>query len=471
MRCSHALLLALLAMGVLAACDQNAAIPLAADARVDRADGRRPSPRGWALRVGGEGHDEANVVLYDRKRDELVLTGRFEGTAIFDQRSITTRDREGLFVARLRTSGELLWIVPIRAAFSPWFAGPKVALDSTGNALVALGGVGERLEVGSQSVPLTGPCDLVVVKISPAGQLVWARARGGPASTPPQGLHYAHGISVDATGAATVAGTFAGTFELGGGNTLVAEGGGDVFVVRIAPDGETIWAKRGGGPGDDWCFAVATDSAGVSTMSGMLSKGDATLGGCSVRVSMERLLAVARFDANGQCTWARSAHGRAFASEIALDGQGHAYLAGALIDSYLPMVIKISSSGAFEWDRVAEGGGGATNDQTVGIFVDGNIVRVGGFFSGARTFGGQRLTANGEADLFHASLSASTGEILEIEQYGGPGNDRCISITKDEEGSLYLAGFFSQSIELGGTTLASKGDTDIFIWKIPAPEP
>ena len=77
------------------------------------------------------------------------------------------------------------------------------------------------------------------------------------------------GVAVDSSGVYITGyfyggtGRFAGTATFDDDKELITQGGTDVFVAKLDPDGEWVWAKSGGGTGHDWGMDVAVDSSGV----------------------------------------------------------------------------------------------------------------------------------------------------------------------------------------------------------------
>jgi hypothetical protein len=64
-----------------------------------------------------------------------------------------------------------------------------------------------------------------------------------------------------------VAGRFEGTIDFGGG-PLASLGVGDVFVAKLDTDGGHLWSKRFGNASDEAAAGVATDSAGNVLVAG-----------------------------------------------------------------------------------------------------------------------------------------------------------------------------------------------------------
>src|SRR5688572_4794666 len=110
--------------------------------------------------------------------------------------------------------------------------------------------------------------------------------------------------------------------------------------------------------------------------------------------------------------------------------------------------------------------------RTMVIDPDNNLYIVGGFYSttdfdpGTGVFD---LTPVGFYDIFVLKLD-STGNFLWVKQFGGLNNDYCNAITIDENGNIYIAGYFRDTCDFdpdaGVFNLTSVGWEDIFICKL-----
>jgi hypothetical protein len=260
------------------------------------------------------------------------------------------------------------------------------------------------------------------------GSLAWVKQFGGAAGSD-QGV----AIAAAADGSCVVTGTFAGTATFGeGSNQVVLDsvGGVDVFVARYDGNGNLLWARRGGGPGDDQARGIGVLSTGACIACGGYS-GTATFGtptdfGALQSVGM-RDAYVTRFADDGALTWVRSAGGASDddARGIALAEDGACTITGSfttlatfgtapstrnlaaygLRDVF---VARYDANGTLAWAKHA---GGTNHDlgNGVALLPDGSCALTGSF-QNAATFGAGSgavlLTAEGFADLFIARLNA-----------------------------------------------------------------
>ncbi len=447
------------ALAALAACDQSAPVGGIGDARPDRGASHGA---GWAVAAGGPGADHA-VMAIDHRRRELVLAGSFVGAASFDSITMTSTGAAGLFIARLDAAGRFLWGLPIQANSTTEV---RLAVDDEGNAFLAAGGVSGSASVGSIRCAAAGAADLLVVKVDRAGMPIWMKALGGAGSSMP----FAQEVDVDGAGGAVLAGTFQGDPDLGGVR-LHASGQSDIYVARVQADGSTDWAVQAGGAGQDQCGAVAAGS--VITIAGRLGEGEARFGDLRRSIKDDRQVFVAELSMTGSWRWADASLGvapvRGWIDALARDERGDIYVAGALAEPLVPLVMKVGSEGGLRWPTVFRGAGSAKGDGARDLLIGRGGLTVTGWFSAPREVDGKFFTPAGE-DVFVASLSTD-GKLQSLKLEGGAGRERGYSVDQDEQGATYVAGTYSEAVTLAGTRLPPRGDTDIFVWKIPPPEP
>lgn len=127
------------------------------------------------------------------------------------------------------------------------------------------------------------------------------------------------------------------------------------------------------------------------------------------------------------------------------------------------------------WDQAVSlnpTGVGGTGSQVLAIATDraGNRYLTG-FFSGSVTFGATTLTSRGPAsDLFVAKLD-SAGVAQWAVRAGGITNTFGTGIAVAGNGAtaeVYITGRFMDTVAFGGTTLVSRGGSDMFVAKLDA---
>ncbi|MGD0711061.1 MAG: T9SS type A sorting domain-containing protein [Bacteroidales bacterium] len=124
------------------------------------------------------------------------------------------------------------------------------------------------------------------------------------------------------------------------------------------------------------------------------------------------------------------------------------------------------------WAKSATGTG---NDyaNSVAVDVSGNTFVSGNFESPSIIFGSTTLinsNTDSTADIFLEKLDAS-GSVLWAKSFGGTKNDETYSVTTDDSGNVYLAGFFySNTLKFDTTTLINTDTNycDLFLVKLNA---
>lgn len=118
--------------------------------------------------------------------------------------------------------------------------------------------------------------------------------------------------------------------------------------------------------------------------------------------------------------------------------------------------------------------GGTGDSKATNIAADNNgNIYVSGYIRGTVTFnlkqgGTQKLTSNGDADIYIAKYDIATGNYIWAISMGGSGIDLTNSMTVDNAGNVLITGQFQSLVNFnpkGNFTLSSNGSDDIFIAK------
>lgn len=253
-----------------------------------------------------------------------------------------------------------------------------------------------------------------------------------------------------------------------------------------------LWAKNAVGTLWDQANSIKVDHSGNIYVAGYFQS-DTIYFGNYYLVNSDSIwsssdLFLAKYDANGNVLWAKSAKGTNWdiAKSITLDDSGNIYLAGdfrsdsIIFDSislmglngsdYNIFLTKYNSNGNAIWAKAAIGAG---TDEVFSVANDasGNIYLAGTFDFPTLTFDTILLTNNGVYDGFLAKYD-SQGNLIWAKSAGGIDYDQIISITIDSPGNTYIAGdFISPTITFGSISLtnaSNAGFPDIFIAKYDA---
>jgi len=289
---------------------------------------------------------------------------------------------------------------------------------------------------------------------------------------------YGVDVAVDAAGNGYVTGRFQGTATFGP-TTLTSSGSFDVFVAKLASNGNFEWAVKGGGSTFDAGSSVAVDADGNSYVTGYFEE-TAAFGSITLTSAGDQDVFVAKLASNGSFEWAVKGGGSTFdaGSGVAVDAAGNVYVTGRfdgaatfgstiLTSSGLRdvFVAKLASNGSFAWAVKA---GSSSDDTSNDVVVDtaGNSY-VTGVFQGTATFGSTTLTSSGWFDAFAAKL-ASNGIFEWAVKGGGSSLDGGTGVAVDAAGNSYLTGAFQGTATFGSNTLTSSGDRDVFVAQLSA---
>jgi hypothetical protein len=276
-------------------------------------------------------------------------------------------------------------------------------------------------------------------------------------------------VAADAVGNTYVAGlTQSIDFPLSNAEQPALGGGTDAFVAKIDADGAAlIWSTYVGGSGIDAASGIARDAAGNVYIAGYTASADfpTTPNAYQTAFHGGRDAFVVKLDAKGQLVYATYLGGSGIdvADAIAVDGAGHAYVAGYTCSADFPVANAFQSSlhgapngcfaaqDAFVARLSADGskldystyyGGASGADEATGIAVDSTLraYLTGYTRSLDLPVAGDPLSAyHGGSDAFVATFE-SDGGLIYATWIGGSADDAGAGIALDAAGAAYVAG-------------------------------
>jgi len=307
-----------------------------------------------------------------------------------------------------------------------------------------------------------GSWDAFVAKLSPAGDaLVYATYLGGSAND------YAHGIAVDASGAAYVAGGTASTnFPTANAfqSSYAGGGSGDAFVAKLSPAGDALLYATylGGSASSDYAHGVAVDASGAAYVSGVTYSTDfpikdalqSSYAGGDGNAFVTKLSPAG--DSLAYSTFLGGSGDDDFLTRIAIDASGAAYLVGSTTSADFPTAYPVQGSNAGSLDvfvaKLTPQGhalvystylGGSSSDSAHAIAVD----ATGAVYVTGRTISTDFPTSNpfqssnaGSFDVFVAKLTPAGDALVYSTYLGGSSHDLGYAIAVDALGAAYVAG-------------------------------
>ncbi len=301
----------------------------------------------------------------------------------------------------------------------------------------------------------------------------WLWARNAGINT--FGVTHSVSTAADFAGNVYVTGTFYGTAVFGA-TALSSTGNGDLFIAKLSPGGDWLWAKNSGGSARG--YGIAVDAAANIYVTGCFG-GTGTFGSTSLTSNGNNDVFAAKLDTNGNWLWVKSAGGvdPDYGWGIAVDAAANVYLTGhfwytatfgatTLTSTSVSdiFIAKLDSSGNWLWARQC--GGGVYGDYPLSIKVDIlSNVYLAGCFEGTTDFGSTSLTSAGYSDIFVAKLN-SAGTWLWAKRAGGSNGDYAYGLALDASANAYLTGYYWYSTAFGTTNLTSSYSSDTFVAKL-----
>src|SRR6056297_3467065 len=90
-----------------------------------------------------------------------------------------------------------------------------------------------------------------------------------------------------------------------GSTTLTAVGDRDIFMIKLDPDGNPVWAQSLGGTSRDQGYSIAVDASGSSYTTGYF-QGTMTVGSTTLTSAGSDDIFMIKLDPDGHPVWAQS---------------------------------------------------------------------------------------------------------------------------------------------------------------------
>jgi hypothetical protein len=354
----------------------------------------------YATYIGGQGDDRAAGIAVDGSGQAYVTgsTASSNFPLVSPIRGSLGGGRDA-FALKLNSVGNtLLYSTYLGGANADW--GDAIAVDASGNAYIAGDTMSADFPVGGVQLTFGGQTDAFVTKLTSAGALSFSTFLGG------SGVEHAGGIAVDLSGNVYVAGgTTSTNFPVVGPMQAANGGNQDAFLTKLNSTASQIvyssyFGGSGGGVGNpEQANAVAVDSSGNAYIAGVTNSPNfpTTAGAFQGSFNGVQDAFVAKVNAAGNGLFYSTYLGSSsfdWASALAIDASGNAYVAGYTSSSGLATVAAVQPSfngmyDAFVSEINAQGNGlsfstfygGTGSDSANAIAVDAN----GNMFIGGQT--------------------------------------------------------------------------------------
>lgn len=376
-----------------------------------------------------------------------------------------------------------------------WDEAKAITTDADGNVYIT-GHFSETVDFdpgpNEENLTSAGGLDAFVQKLDADGNFLWAQKTGGI------GWDIGRSIVTDKDGNLYTVGLFTETVDFDPGPeeyNLAVSYYTTVFIQKLDPDGNFIWAKAIQGTYDMTVNAVAIDIYGnVYTTGAFQGTADFDPGTGVHELTWEEWwpdVFIQKLDADGNFLWAKSMTGNDWneGGAITIDVQGNVYTTGYFnqtvdfdpgpdVDTLTStdsdiFIQKLDTDGNFLWVKQMAGNHWEQGND-IAVDINGNVYTTG-FFESTVDFdpgeGVSELTSAGlgSNDIFIQKLDTD-GNFIWAKQMGGIYNDQGLSIATDADGSVYTTGYFDETADFdpgtGVQNLTSLGYSDIFIQKL-----
>ncbi len=455
----------------------------------------------WAKSIGGSNSDVGSSIAIDAAGN-IYTAGAFQSNVDFDPglgvTSLVSSGSFDIFVTKFDATGKFIWAKSMGGLLDDRAFG--IALDASGNIYTTgyfKGTVDFNPDATAvASLTSVGDDDMFVSKLDATGNYVWVKQIGG------LGVERGKSICVDGSGNVLTTGYFSGITDFDPStsiNTLSSTASTfDIFVLKLSPLGNYIWARKFGASSLDEGHAITTDAAGNSYVTGEYGGSvDFDPGSLINNLNCAGVydVFVLKLDASGNFGWAKSLGGQSYDSGagIALDASGNVYTtglfgdvcdfdpgnavvnltaAGGIVDKDI-FISKLSTTGTFVW---AKRMGDIDDDWATSIALDGagNVYSTG-VFHGTVDFdpgaGVSNLSTGFGTEIYISKLDA-IGNFVFAKQVGGNIDDDATCIKVDAAGNnIYVTGEFQSTGSdfdpgTGVAALNSLGSYDAFILKL-----
>ncbi len=312
-------------------------------------------------------------------------------------------------------------------------------------------------------------------------------------------------VAVDPSGNVYSTGYFYGTVDFdpsAGIFNLTSEKITSVFISKLDPSGNFVWAKEIEGNGYSYASSIVLDNVGNLYITGYFygtvdfDPDTSVYNLITVNRNDNASVYYAKFDSNGTFIWAVNIEGNQYSTRgksITVDKSGNVYGIGNFqgtvdfnpgkevfnltgYDGPDIFVIKFDSSGDFTWAKQFESDGTPSFCSGNSISVDdfGNVYTTG-IFNGTTDFDPGKGVYNivpferGSLHIFISKLD-KFGDFKWATTVSGYDSDQGNFIKTDISGNVYVTGGFTGTADFApGTTivtLSSTGGMDIFVLKL-----
>jgi hypothetical protein len=197
--------------------------------------------------------------------NESYVAGYFSGQTSFGSTTSlsSTQGNTDAYVAKYAASGAVIWVKQFGGLAADRAIDLAVGPDQ--NVVVTGQFFGSVTFGGTTLVSNANSKDIFIVKLDPAGNVLWARKEGGSSPDNPYKLTIDHANNIILTG------EYQGTATIGPNTFTSNNGSFDLFIAKYNSGGTPVWSLSGSADLDDRGLSVAVDASDNIFFTGQFS--------------------------------------------------------------------------------------------------------------------------------------------------------------------------------------------------------
>ena len=396
-------------------------------------------PNSWVIQAGGASNDHGYGVTADLIGN-IIVTGRFGTTATFGDTGITALGFDDIFIAKYDSVGNLDWVRQISVisnrSFAEDYDPTSITTDSKGNIIVT-GYFRGTATFGDTILTSNGEgfSDIFIAVYDSKGNFVWVEQAGGANND------YSYSVTADSIGNIIVTGRFKET-AIFGDIEITSLGFNDIFIAKYDLEGNVVFVKQVGGPGNDYGNSVVLDRNSSIIVTGYFEQ-EVSFGNNVLTSLGSSDIFIVKYDSEGNLIFVEQGGGiyKDQGTSVTTDSDGNILVVGNIQGGAIFGEIEIASNvfigmfiakydkdGNLLWVERAAGdaeGTGINTDLNRNIIVSGFF----GFFQEAvAIFGEIEVASYGSLDIFIAKYDTD-GNLFWVEHAGGKRRDKANGLT------------------------------------------
>jgi len=227
----------------------------------------------WAEQAYTNDYSESSVESICFDGFDLVLTGVFDDTMIFQSDTLVSMDgSEDVFIAKVDLTGNKVWLKQTGGDYDD--GGRAIISDGLGNLYLA-GYFTHTANFGSfQFISTDNNDDVFIAGLDAGGNFIWAKHGSGP------GYDYPTSISYNSTNGISICGITTGGFSIENIN-FSGDATDNIFAANYSVNGNLNTVLYAGGLGEERIYDIYLDDNNdgffVGSFSGSMEISDTTI--------------------------------------------------------------------------------------------------------------------------------------------------------------------------------------------------